>query len=321
LIPLYEQFVVYWEKKMNKVSLVQFCIVAARQFPDPKLAISFLNDIALKMESSDKDALVLATMEAAHFKLVLNDLAGARKAVDDCQKWLDTLNSVEPLVHGSFYRVSADYYKAKMDYAQYYKNALLYLACIQLEELSVAERVERAHDLVLCALLGETIYNFGELLMHPVLDSLKATPHEWLAQLLFAFNAGDIGRFDSLSSNFTKQPLLSQNMPFLRQKLCLMALIELVFRRPGDARHLPFSLIASETRLPHDEVEHLLMKALSLNLIRGRIDQVEQVIDIEWVQPRVLDKKQIANLRVQIQKWQSRVAAVSEQVEKDAVGA
>jgi 26S proteasome regulatory subunit N9 len=75
LIPLYEKFIVAWEKKMNAVSLVQYCIVTARQYPDPKSAIKFLEQISLKVEN-DKDALVLATMESAHFMLVLNDLAG-----------------------------------------------------------------------------------------------------------------------------------------------------------------------------------------------------------------------------------------------------
>jgi 26S proteasome regulatory subunit N9 len=55
---------------------------------------------------------------------------------------------------------------------------------------------------------------------------------------------------------------LQQNYPFLRQKICLMALIESVFRRDAYDRTLSFATIATETRLPVDEVEHLLMKAL-----------------------------------------------------------
>jgi 26S proteasome regulatory subunit N9 len=58
------------------------------------------------------------------------------------------------------------------------------------------------------------------------------------------------------------QPILQENNPFLRQKICLMALIESVFKRPADDRTMTFQAIAHETRLPVEEVEHLVMKAL-----------------------------------------------------------
>jgi hypothetical protein len=41
-----------------------------------------------------------------------------------------------------------------------------------------------------------------------------------------------------------------------------MALIESVFKRNANDRTMSFQTIAEETRLPVDEVEHLIMKAL-----------------------------------------------------------
>lgn len=61
---------------------------------------------------------------------------------------------------------------------------------------------------------------------------------------------------------FAEQPILQENYPFLRQKICLMALIESVFKRDAYDRTMSFQTIAEETRLPLDEVEHLVMKAL-----------------------------------------------------------
>jgi len=61
---------------------------------------------------------------------------------------------------------------------------------------------------------------------------------------------------------FWKQPIFQENYMFLRQKICLMALIESVFRRPVNDRTMTFQTVAEETRLPVDEVEHLVMKAL-----------------------------------------------------------
>lgn len=87
-----------------------------------------------------------------------------------------------------------------------------------------------------------------------------------------------------------------------------MSLIDLVFRLPSSSRvSIPFSLIASETKLPVEEVEYLVMKALSLDLIKGDIDQVDQVCKITWVQPRVLDKNQIGDLRKRLDDWTKKV--------------
>jgi 26S proteasome regulatory subunit N9 len=130
--------------------------------------------------------------------------------------------------------------------------------------------------------------------------------------LLFSFNAGDIGRFESLIPHLASEPILAENQPFLRQKICLMALIESVFRRASSDRTLSFETIAVETRLPRDEVEHLVMKALSLKLIKGTIDQHAQFARITWVQPRVLDKRQIEALQTRLNSWVSRVEAVAE---------
>lgn len=41
-----------------------------------------------------------------------------------------------------------------------------------------------------------------------------------------------------------------------------MALIEAVFKRTTTNRSMTFQTIAEEVRLPRDEVEHLVMKAL-----------------------------------------------------------
>lgn len=35
------------------------------------------------------------------------------------------------------------------------------------------------------------------------------------------------------------------------------------------------------------------MKALSLGLVKGSIDQLSQEVNMTWVQPRVLDVKQV----------------------------
>lgn len=131
---------------------------------DLQESVEFLNGITAKVDTDEtKDVYVLALMEVAQYKLRLNEMDEVKKAIDTSEKILDRFDSVETVIYASFYRVSAEYYKAKAEYAQYYKSALLYLACVNLDELSPEEKVGRAYDLAISALLGDMIYNFGEL--------------------------------------------------------------------------------------------------------------------------------------------------------------
>ena len=67
----------------------------------------------------------------------------------------------------------------------------------------------------------------------------------------------------------------------------------MTFKRPATKRNLSFKDIAATTGAREDEVELLVMKALAQGLLKGTIDQVDSTAHFTWVQPRVLDKKQV----------------------------
>lgn len=146
--------------------------------------------------------------------------------------------------------------------------------------------------------------------MHPIFDSLVGTQYDWLRQLLLAFNSGDLDLFDKISRSgpFLQQALFVKSLPFLREKLCLMSLIECVFKRSKDERGcLRFEQVSKECRVSADEVEHLVMKALSLGLLKGKLDEIDKMIQVTWVQPRVLDKNQISVMKERLNEWADKV--------------
>lgn len=293
-----------------------YCNILLKSSIDDQERLSFLTDLTAKVNKpSSQDAYVYALVATSDVKLRLQDFSDARKDLDVAEKILDTFDSVETEVHATFYRINASYHQANLDFGAYYKNALLYLACIDLSTLSRPDAQSRAYDLSVAALISDSIYNFGELLLHPILDSLTSTPHAWLRDLLFAFNRGDLAAYGVLENNLSKSSLLEEHKVFLWQKISLSALTEAVFRRPPHDRAMTFATIADETNVHPQQIEILIMKALSLGLLRGSIDQVAEIARINWVQPKVLDMKQIDSMRLRLKDWDSSVNQLGNWIE------
>ncbi|KAI8670732.1 26S proteasome regulatory subunit [Fusarium falciforme] len=312
----YRVFILKFADKINQLKLVELALKAATECDEDEERLEFLQSVAKKVDNENsQDAYVFALVAVARAKLDLEELDSARKDLDTAERILDSFDSVENIVHASFYDANATYYQLKMDFSNYYRTALLYLACIDVASLSPKERYKRAYHLSIAALVSTSIYNFGELLLHPILDVLAKSEHAWMRELLFAFNRGDLAAYERLSDRVESNKLLSSNSTHLRQKIYLSALTEAVFRRPPHDRTMTFATIAQETKVRPQEIEHLIMKALSLGLLRGTIDQVDGVAHITWVQPKVLDMKQIAAMRQRLLDWDSSVNQLGNWIE------
>ena len=62
-----------------------------------------------------QDAYVLAMVAVAQFELLNGPkFVEARQILDECERILDTFDSVETVVHASFYRENSDYFKVRL---------------------------------------------------------------------------------------------------------------------------------------------------------------------------------------------------------------
>uniref|UniRef100_A0A8C9UCA0 26S proteasome non-ATPase regulatory subunit 13 n=2 Tax=Passeroidea TaxID=175121 RepID=A0A8C9UCA0_SERCA len=241
----------------------------------------------------------------------------SQETIEEVEEMLNTLPGVTS-VHSRFYDLSSKYYQTVGNHAAYYKDALRFLGCIEVKDLPVSEQQERAFTLGLAGLLGEGVYNFGELLMHPVLESLRSTDRQWLIDTLFAFNSGNVETFQALKSAWGQQPDLAANEALLLQKIQLLCLMEMTFTRPANHRQLTFEEIAKSAKVTVNEVELLVMKALSVGLVKGSIDEVDKRVHMTWVQPRVLDLQQIKGMKDRLEFWCTDVRSMEMLVEHQA---
>ncbi|RZC47342.1 hypothetical protein C5167_040289 [Papaver somniferum] len=325
LIQLYHNFITEFETKINLLKLAHFAVIVSRQYAEKEASIGYLEGIIEKLratrETRIEEPILYIKMQIAAFRLEKGEQKECKNLLDDGKTTLDSMTDIDPSVYASYYWVSSQYHKSRQEFAEFYNSGLLYLAYTPVESLSETFKLDLAFDLSLAALLGDNIYNFGELLAHPIIKSLLGTKVEWLYYLLQAFNSGDLVRYQELcavhKAALNAQPALVQNEKKLLEKINILCLMEIIFSRPAEDRTIPLSIIAERTKLSVEDVELLLMKSLSVHLIEGIIDQVEATVHVSWVQPRVLGITQIESLRARLDSWVGKVHEALKSVEAE----
>ena len=102
--------------------------------------------------------------------------------------------------------------------------------------------------------------------------------------------------------------ILTARSSVLQEKIMLLALVHMIFERPSSDRTLSFMDISHRTTVTPLNVELLLMRALSLGLIQGTLDQVDETVTVSWVMPRVLEPMQLKDLAARFGEWAIQVS-------------
>jgi len=317
LVSIYQDFIVEFEAKLDPLSLVTISTVVLERFSSSEEAVTFVEKVGDKVKMNN-EAYALTKVLLGRIKLHKYEQHKETKAIiEEVDALLSEVDGVSP-VHSHFYLLASDLYRIQGKHRDFYRSSLRFLGCTDISELTKEEQAKHAFFLSLAALLGDKVFNFGELLAHKVLDSLKGGENEWLIELLFAFNSGDVSKFRALKPKWSTQPDLAANEVLLFEKVCLLCLMEMTFRREATARQIAFTEIATATTLPVDQVEMLIMKALSQGLVKGRIDEVDQTVSLTWVQPRVLDRQQLETMTKKIDSWCQSVQSMEVLIENKA---
>ncbi|EFJ46340.1 26S proteasome regulatory complex [Volvox carteri f. nagariensis] len=327
-VRLFQQFIMDFGHKINFLKLSQFAVHACKFQPNPAAAVDMLQSVMTRLEELKQprtaEAILFLRMHVAQHKLETGHVQECKAIAEDVTERLAKLTDVDPSVSSAVYYVTSLYHKSQANYADFYRSILMYLSYVSSDSLQPDFKLRLAVDVSLAALLGEHIYSFGQLLQHPIINSLDCTPSQWLHELLVCFNNGDMHLYDQLCERFAaqlnSQPALVAHERRLREKITLMCLLDLISSTPAEHRRIPLDVIGQRTKLNRDGVEFLLMKALALHLIEGTIDEVDGAVDVSWVTPRVLVTEQLVGLKGRLDSWVSKVAAVAAALEDESVG-
>ena len=318
LYELYNSMIKLIARKLSPLRVSQLAYAVSKQLDRP-VAITFLKDF-LDVIKMDSEAQILVSLYITEGYIQIGDEASYKEGISASEAKVSTTP------YGN--EVMSQLYKCKLmisrlvgDATLFYRNSLLYLAHTPLQTISPSEQNAHAAELCMAALLGESVYQLGELLLHPIFKSLEGSNHAWLHSLVIAFSKGDLDAFNTITARNSVlvqslQPLVDGQVQ-LREKIRVFALMELARDRPANARTMPFDIIAQRASLSVAEVEFLVMKAVSLGLVKGSIDQVGQKVVIKWVQPRVLEHESISRLCSQLETWQKQVEATAQLLQSE----
>lgn len=324
---LYDKFIAGFAYRLNPLKLAKIAVVVSKQYSQADKAVAFLEDVSERIKETKQprleQPLLFLRLQIAQVKLNNDDLPGCTSIIDQGKDDLEAMHDVDPDVSAAYYFSKSLLHKQQKNFAEFYKSSLLYLAFISSEGLPQDVKLSLAVDISLAALLGDNVYNFGELLLHPLIKVLDDSAYKWLHEMLNCFNDGDMHKYDRLCTQYAsvlnKLPSMVKNERKLREKITILALTELIFKLPADKRTISLGAISERTKLDKDGVEFLLMKALSLKLIKGTIDEVQQTVQVSWVQPRVLTMPQITALNERLGDWISKVSAATLTLEAESM--
>jgi len=199
--------------------------------------------------------------------------------------------------------------------AMFYKHAMSYLGYTSLPQIDDTQKW--AKDIALAALAAPDFYDFGELSLHPIMKSLEDTSEEWVLNVVKAFISADINSYNNViseySENIKKNKVLEANI--LNQKIKLLSLVRLAFDKSSFERIISFEEIRAVTQCKEDSVEYLVMKAMSLKLIRGIVDEIDKTVNVQWVKPAILDIKQIQAINGKIKVWINKIQETQKEID------
>ncbi|KAG5416936.1 RPN9 [Candida metapsilosis] len=328
---IYTQFIQQFAMKLNLIKVVDFLILSKfnNETSLDKLIDLKTEYIAyLKREHNFKDnedgsqdpefvellsndeSLIYIDLQICRYYLFLNQFEKCDSIMSKIESKFEDLtnNDLSAKVNAAYYQTKCLEYKLHENYNAYYTNGLLFLSSVP--SLTTEDKVKLCYDLCIAALLGDKVYNFGELILHDILQEIASdeSPYNWLYNLIHALNAGDLSSFNQwLSVAFKKSPQLQSHQVFIKQKIIIMALLELISTKSTTNKRISFKEISEFTGTPLNDVEHLIIKCFSLKLIQGYINQIDEILVITWLQPRILNLKQVHNLYTHLVDWDHKV--------------
>lgn len=325
-LTLYQSVLIPIQSKLNALALAKIAWNVATSLKSEELGINLLSNLISTLDLKTQRYAHLYTESRLHL-LRLNAIRGESNAssgdiatgvkdfLKDNTLTLQELASTSTesevaAIHSAYYKTAVDLYKIIGPADEFYKMAIQFLHYTPLDEIGGKDEVHTlARDLCLAALVGKGVYNLGTVVYEnaKLLDILEGTKDSYLVTLMQSAANGNLSAIQTLRDHKNELEQMGCGELVIQEKIMLLALVNMVFERGSGERTLRFADIAKRLEISLDRVEWVVMKAFSLGLIKGYMDQVDEVVNVTWVIPRVLDDSMMTTLAERFEEWAKRV--------------
>ncbi|KRY31005.1 putative 26S proteasome non-ATPase regulatory subunit 13 [Trichinella spiralis] len=305
LVKFYENFVRHFEDKVKPLILANIIVQLAYTENDKEVSLELVKKVRNVVKSEDK-AVIICISGCIYLKCFIRDSDGSLCDQNGILKLMKEAEDLLKNIDG--------------DHTNFYVSGLRYLGSMNYKFLRKQQRPLLAYQLGVSALLSKQVYMFGELATHRILRTLKGTDKEWMLDVIRAFDRGDRAAFENLRPRWSKEAILNVKSNFLEEKMHLMSLLSAAQVCASKRRPLQMTEISRRENIPMTDVDILLVKAMSMKLISGNIDQVEGCVYISWVVPKVLNKQEIVEMADDFIGWYGKMHKLLKSVEQTADG-
>ena len=311
--------------------LVQAALGELAVYLDPLITVELLDATLARSEAPLAEK--LHALEELRAPLARNELALAylrvvesrvRISAGDLEEGLKGLREAEGLVEGfrsvpkgvyaSMYGARALYFWKKADLESFHGASAQFLAYADDKKLSSAERLDVAEKALTAALLSDGVLAFGDFLASPAFArSAELSNKKYLWKLAELFNAGDVQQLEAFlvqgRGQLDADELLSAHYEKLQRKVRVIALYDAIFfsQKSFSQQSVTFAEVSSITHVPRDQVEKLVVHVLSIGLLQGYIDEMDELVFITGLKAQELDKTRLGQLKEKYDNWNQNI--------------
>ena len=331
---------VYQQRSFPSQPLLEAALAELSVYMDPLIIVELIDALLSRVEAplekklslinEAKEILSKNELAQSYLKVVeararisAGDLEEGLKVLKEAEVLIEAFRSVPKVIYASMNSSKALYYWKKADIESFQTSISQFLAYSDEKKLSVDEQVDIAERTLVSALLSDNVLLFGDFLVSNFFAKCaEKSDKKHLWSLAEIFNSGNVEQLEQFlvdhNAEVSADPLLGINLDKLRRKVRVIAIYDAIFfsQKSFLQQNVTFAEICGIAKIQKSQVERLIVHVLSIGLLQGYIDEVDELFFITGLKAQELDKTRLSQLKDKYDSWNENIKGALDFVNK-----